>query len=113
MKNLDLRLAEIEENRDFVPTSYIRDSKYKRTKQSSCESHRLDEFEAHECDGLDHSPDNPSITTLNCQEEFQMIKDSLSKIGLQGDLRLNDSKQGIRRDGSTGIKRHISLRSVY
>ena len=53
LKNLDLRLTELEENRDSVLRAYECNSKYKLTKQSSCESHPLEEYEAHERDCQD------------------------------------------------------------
>ena len=49
-------------------------------------------------DFLELSPDQILVTTVNCQEEFQSIRDSLSRLKLPNDLKLNESKQGIRRE---------------
>ncbi|KAJ8030285.1 hypothetical protein HOLleu_26650 [Holothuria leucospilota] len=52
----------------------------------------------HDGDFLEHSPDQNLVTTANYQEEFQSIRDSLSRLKLPNDLKLNESKQGIRRE---------------
>ena len=49
---------------------------------------------------MDHSPEllPKDFTTVECQEDYQAIKDSVQWMKPPANLKLNESKQGIHRD---------------
>ena len=46
-------------------------------------------------------PEEPTLATEDIQSEFAAVKDTLTKVKLPADLRLCDSRQGIRRSDQT------------
>ena len=54
-------------------------------------------FDEYLRDTLDHSPEPFDFTSVDAQEDFQSIKDSVLKVKLPPQLKLNESKQGIKR----------------
>ena len=55
-------------------------------------------FDEYSWDTLDHSPEPFDFTSVDAQEDFQSIKDSVQKVKLPPELKLDESKQGIKRE---------------
>ena len=102
VQNLDGRIADIEEKQTVnvsVPSNSqsSNDNAHRRNTKIR-EPTTTSTFEYFSRDILDHSPDAEELTSVDCQEDFNTIKDCVQKIKLPPDLKLNESKQGIRRD---------------
>lgn len=104
MHDFDSRLADVEEKRTNEPVS-VRpkiSSLYKHSDDAQMRNAKIREQncldEPFSRDILDHSPEVSDFTSVDAQEDFQSIKDSLQKVKLPPELKLNESKQGIKRE---------------
>ena len=111
VQNLDRRLADVEEKQEVnirssdtrLKYSNSQGAEFAQGRNTSCKTsrvHELDSISQVTRDPLDHSPEllPEDFTTVECQEDYQAIKDSVQRIKLPANLKLNESKQGIRRD---------------
>jgi hypothetical protein len=101
VQNLDGRLAEVEENQSVSgrPKFQFATSKEHEDNAQGRNAKIREPFEQFSRDVLDHSPEvEQSFTSVDSQEDFQSIKDSVQKIKLPADLKISESKQGIRRE---------------
>ena len=98
VQNLDGRIADIEQKQTVNVSVPSNSQTTTRIGANTKIRKPTSTFEYFSRDILDHSPDAEELTSVDCQEDFNTIKDCVQKIKLPPDLKLNESKQGIRRD---------------
>ena len=88
IKSVDLRLGEIERQL----------KEQRRADERISEDFNLPPNLSHVGTGIPPQPGAVRSTSQpDTQGEFQTLKDSLSKVKLPADVKLNDSRQGIKR----------------